>query len=80
MENYNFNNGYNLNNLDFGIYSFKFKSDENNKFYDVKQKIFVVNHDYELLNINDLNNKCIYYDANERVLFSALTINETYIS
>ena len=60
-----------------GMYIFYFKSKINDNHFPVKQKIFVVNNDYELLNLYDLNKNCLYYS--DGVLFTAITINESYI-
>ena len=80
IKDFKYDEEYVMRNLQFGIYTFKYKANDNPKFYDVKGKIiFVVNHDYELLNINDLDENCIYYDSKNFRLFSALTINDSYI-
>ena len=68
-----------INNLEFGIYLFQFKASITNKYFNVSEKVFVVNNDYELLNMNDLNYRCIYYNLNEKVLYTTLTIQENSI-
>ena len=68
-----------INNLEFGIYQFKFKANTQNKYFNVSEKVFVVNNDYELLNMNDLNYRCIYYNSNEKILYTTLTIQENSI-
>ena len=66
--------------LEFGIYQFRFKSRQiPDKFFNVSNVIFIVNNDYELINMTELNNDCIYYDQNEGILFTTLILNENTI-
>ena len=77
----NINGNKILTNLEFGVYKFNFIANVGNKDKEIDKNylIFVVNHDYEMFNINDLKYSCIYYDQNKEILFSTLTINESYI-
>ena len=69
-----------ISNLKFGIYKFLLKSSlRPNKYIDREYRVFVVNKDTQLLNLNLLNDNCIYFDSDERVLFTSLIINNNYI-
>ena len=69
-----------ISDLEFGLYKFKFKSKQiPDKFFSVSNNIIIVNNDTELINMNELNNDCIYYDENEGILFTTLILNENTI-
>ena len=73
-------NNFIIENPEKGMYKFLSESYlRPNKYIDKDYKVFVVNKDNELLNINYLNDNCIYYDSNERVLFTTLILNNNYI-
>ena len=59
---------YKFNINETGLYKFYFKANDNINFFAVPDIIIVVKYDYELLNIYDINNTCLYYENN--VLFT----------
>ena len=71
------NNKYIFNNTNFGFYEFYFKVINRSRSYSIPDRVFIVNHDYELFNFNDLNNDCLYYQ--DEIMYTKITLNESYI-
>ena len=72
-------NNYAMDVSEYGMYKFLCKSSLRVPYINKDFLVFVVNYDYELLNLNHLNDNCMYYDPNQRILFTTLMINNNYL-
>ena len=70
-------NKYIFNNTNFGFYEFYYRAINRSRNYTIQDKVFIVNHDYELFNFHDLNNDCLYYQ--DEIIYTKITLNENYI-
>ena len=78
------NNNYEIKreNLATGKYEFKYtikEEGESEEEFDFKNKVvLVVNHYYEIFNLNEITKYCIYFNNTNNELLTSISKNETY--